>query len=83
MQMNFCWDKFCKSLKNFSRECEWISSTQQFGHILEKFGSYAIEFWLGHKLEGLKIFYIRYNWVSAETQMGVVLDFFRYDAIEF
>ena len=32
------------------RECDWISSTQQFGHILEKFGSYAIEFWLGHKL---------------------------------
>ena len=43
-------DKYCEGLKNVSRECDWISSTQQFGPILEKFGSYALEFWLGHKL---------------------------------
>ena len=48
--MNFGLDNILVGLKNLSRECDWISSTQQFGPSSEKFGSYAIEFWLGHKL---------------------------------
>ena len=74
MQVNSGSDNFYEGPKNFSRESYWISSTEQFGPILEKFGSYAIEFWLGHILGKFWTFFKRCNWISAETQMGVVLE---------